>query len=128
MQIKSVLWLTRMSSVFSLALVVYLILFQVPYTGAGFQERSFLVISVFFAGVYAFIASLSVLFIFHIRKNLFEQDLWPLNFGIALRQGLLLSLGAVVLLVLQVFRVLVWWDGLLAVGAIFMIELYFLVR
>lgn len=113
---------------FSLALIVYLVLFQNPYIGASSQDKSYLVISAFLVGTYALIASLAVLFIFRVRKNLFEQDLWPLNFGIALRQGLLLSLGAIVLLVLQIFRVLIWWDGMLVVGAIFMIELYFLVR
>lgn len=48
--------------------------------------------------------------------------------AVCLRQGALLSLMMVVLLVLQSFRVLVWWDGLLAMGAVLMLELYFLSR
>lgn len=47
---------------------------------------------------------------------------------LCLRQGALLSLMLVILLVLQSFRVLVWWDGLLAMGAVLMVELYFLSR
>jgi len=45
---------------------------------------------------------------------------------LSLRQGMLLSLLACGLLFLQSFRILVWWDGLLLLAGIFLIELYFL--
>jgi hypothetical protein len=48
--------------------------------------------------------------------------------GVSIRQGFLLALIFLVLLIMQSFGILVWWDGLLAVGAILLVELYFLAR
>jgi hypothetical protein len=48
------------------------------------------------------------------------------NIILSLRQGILLALLATSLLVLQGLRMLLWWDGLLIVAGIFLIELYFL--
>ena len=43
----------------------------------------------------------------------------------SIRQGILLSLAAVGLLLLQTARVLTWWDGILLVSAILLLEFYF---
>jgi len=48
--------------------------------------------------------------------------------GVSSRQGFLLALAVLVLLIMQSFEVLIWWDGLLAIGAVIMAELYFLAR
>ncbi len=50
------------------------------------------------------------------------------NVGLSFRQGVLLSMLCVGLLILQGLRMLVWWDGLLLVGGVFLIEFYFLSR
>jgi hypothetical protein len=49
-----------------------------------------------------------------------------INIGLSLRQGFLLAILTLGILILQGMRVLVWWDGLLLVAGIFLMELYFL--
>ena len=48
------------------------------------------------------------------------------NIGLSFRQGFLLAVLALGVLILQGMRLLVWWDGLLLVVGIFLVELYFL--
>ena len=48
------------------------------------------------------------------------------NIILSFRQGILVALLATSLLVLQGLRILLWWDGLLLVAGIFLIELYFI--
>jgi hypothetical protein len=48
--------------------------------------------------------------------------------GASVRQGFLLALIFLFLLIMQSFDILVWWDGLLVVGAVILVELYFLAR
>lgn len=128
MQISSILWLTRTFLALSLLLVVYLIGFYSPYIDNNSGTKSYSGIFALLFGIFVFFASSTTLVFFRIRRKYFEEGLWSANYGIAFRQGILLSLAAVSLLILQVFRVLTWWDGLLVLGAIFMAELYFLVR
>ena len=44
------------------------------------------------------------------------------------RQAILLALVLVVSLILQAFRLLTWWDGVLLVGSIVLLEFYFISR
>ncbi len=50
------------------------------------------------------------------------------NLGISLRQGLLLSIGLLGVLLLQSIRLLNWWDGCLLVGFLVLLEFFFLSR
>jgi len=63
-----------------------------------------------------------------LRKNRMRGELVGENIILSLRQGILLALLATSLLVLQGLRMLLWWDGLLTVAGVFLIELYFLSR
>ena len=55
-----------------------------------------------------------------------KDEMHIANVALSFRQGILLALLAVGLLILQSFRMLVWWDALLVVAGVFLIELYFL--
>ena len=48
--------------------------------------------------------------------------------GIIFRQSMLLSFLVIALLFLQSLRALTWWDGLLLVAGVLLIELYFLIK
>lgn len=48
--------------------------------------------------------------------------------GMAIRQGVLLGVFVTVLAGMQQVRILVWWDALLVLGAVLLIELFFLTR
>jgi hypothetical protein len=50
------------------------------------------------------------------------------HLSISLRQGILLSLGTLFAILLQILRVLTWWDSVLIVAAIALVEVYFSAR
>lgn len=108
------------------ALLGVLILLS-PYVEQDQERRNFYNITAFYFSSAVFLASFFGLFLYRLRRKMIkEQD--AIHMGISLRQGILLSVIIVVILILQSFRVLTWWDGLLAVGAVLMVELYFLAR
>lgn len=82
----------------------------------------------FYGALFLFLGSLFSLLLAWLRKKFLGSDAMMSNVGLSIRQGILLSLLFVGLLILQSFRILVWWDGLLVVAGIFLIELYFLSR
>ena len=55
-----------------------------------------------------------------------NEDESVAHIATSFRQGILLALLLVILLFFQEKGILTWWDGLLAVAGIFLIELYFL--
>jgi len=68
------------------------------------------------------------LFLFKLKGSSGKDDEIKTNVRVSFRQGFFLSVMVLILLLLQSFRVLVWWDGLLVVGAVLMAESYCLVR
>lgn len=106
-------------------LVIYLFS---PHVNQVPGQQNVLGIVLLYLSLFTFFVGVFSLFLFWLRKKSYEEDLLCEHMGVSLRQGILLSLMVVVLLLLQSFRVLVWWDALLAIGAVMMIELYFLAR
>jgi hypothetical protein len=124
MSLKSAIWLMRFLAVASAASIAYLIIYTSPYD----NERAYANVALFLGSIFIFVAALSSGFLYWLRKKAFEDEIKCVHLAVSVRQGALLALSLVALLVLQVFNVLTWWDGLLAIGAIFMVELYFLTR
>lgn len=103
--------------------------FTNPYQDIESFEKNFLNVVALYISTGLFFTGFFSLILFWIRKkSLLEEDVQYIHMGVSFRQGVLLSIAVVVVLILQSFRVLVWWDALLAIGAIMMIELYFLAR
>lgn len=113
---------------FGLSAVVLVITLFPPYQNQNPIERNFANISLFYLSLAVFMTGFFSLFLFWVKKKTSSEELLQLHMGVSFRQGLLLSIIVIVILILQSFRVLTWWDGLLAVGAVLMIELYFLAR
>lgn len=83
----------------------------------------------FFISAMLFLSGLFILFFTWMKgKTLHEDDVNFANLGISFRQGILMAFLVVLLLVLQQYRVLTWWDGALTVAGILLVELYFLTR
>jgi len=126
------LWGMRILAVVSFVLMLITLMFLSPYSDPySFRESVSLNIVIFEISLFfALLAGFSLL-LFWIRTircpDLKNRELNAIV-GVSFRQGFLLSLAVIVLLVMQSFDVLVWWDGLLAIGAIIMAELYFLAR
>lgn len=126
------LWGMRILAVVSFILMLISLIFLSPYSDP-YNFRQSISINVFifeFSLFFALFSGFSLL-LFWIRtlrlKDLRRKELDVIS-GVSSRQGFLLALAVLILLIMQSFQVLVWWDGLLAIGAIIMAELYFLAR
>lgn len=122
MSLSTYLWTMRLSTL--LALIVFLfVLFQVDPEQSGWVGQAFLYGSLFFV-----LSGIFILFFSWLRRVSQGADNVMNHLGMSFRQGVLLAVLTEVLLYMQSFRVLTWWDGLLVVAAIFLIELYFLAK
>jgi len=69
-----------------------------------------------------------VLIGFYMRVWLSKNEVIYAHISPSFRQGFFLSLIVVISLVLQAFRILSWWDGILLVGSVVLLEFYFMSR
>jgi len=83
---------------------------------------------IFYGVLFFFLVSVFNLLFIYFRKSMLHPEMAAQALRVSFRQAILLSLLAGALLGMQSFRVLVWWDGLLVVAGISLIELYFLSR
>ena len=118
---RGYLWLVRVIGLVALSALVFIVMKIEPEK--DIQTKVFFYVAFFF-----FSASLCNLLLLRLRKNKMRGELVGENIVLSLRQGILLGLLATSLLLLQGMRMLLWWDGLLTVAGIFLIELYFISR
>jgi hypothetical protein len=83
---------------------------------------------IFYFTLFLLLSGIFILMLSYLRRKLRKDGAVFSDLGISFREGMLLSLLSIILLILQSFRFLTWWDGLLAVAGIFLAELYFLTR
>jgi hypothetical protein len=122
MTLKSYLWGMRIIAFFSLTALGIVIFYLDP------EKSGFVGHALFYATLFLSLAAFFILFLTWIRRKIGDEDSSFVYLGMGFRQGALLSVLAVILLALQSFRILTWWDGLMVVAAIFLVELYFLTR
>jgi Na+/melibiose symporter-like transporter len=65
---------------------------------------------------------------FYFRVWLNKNEIYYDHINIAFRQGMLLTVIALGCLTFQLLGVLTWWSGLLLIGAVTMVEFYFMAR
>jgi hypothetical protein len=122
MTLKAYIWTWRLLSLLSLAALILVI----NYTGP--DDYGVMGKIVFYAVLGLFLTGFFSLIMLFIRRKTLGEEAAGKNARLSMRQGMLLGILAVALLVLQSFRMLVWWDGLLVVAGVFLVELYFLSR
>lgn len=118
---RGYLWTTRIISLLSLIFLVLVIVRIDPEKGLSGKVSFYVALFLFLAGAFN-------LFLLRLRRRLMKGDLAYENIVLSFRQGTLLAVLATILLVLQGLRMLIWWDGLLVVAGIFLIEFYFISR
>lgn len=116
---RGYLWLVRIIGLFALSALVFIVLKIEP-------EKDTWTKIFFYLAFFFFLSSLFNLFLLRLRRRAMRGELVGENIVLSLRQGTLLALLATSLFVLQGLRMLLWWDGLLIVAGIFLVELYFL--
>ena len=122
MTIRSYVWAIRIMTILAISALVSVLIFIDPEK-SGIVGRIY-----FFAALFFSSAGIFNLLLISMRRKFISAEMAVGNLGISFRQGMLMSVLLVGLMVLQGFRMLVWWDGLLVVAAIFLVELYFLSR
>jgi hypothetical protein len=116
---RGYLWLVRIIGLIALSALVFVVMKLEP-------ERDGWTKVYFYLAFFFSLSALFNLFFLRLRKNMMRGELVGSNIILSFRQGILVALLATSLLVLQGLRILLWWDGLLLVAGIFLIELYFI--
>jgi hypothetical protein len=107
-------------------------IFSSPYlNNQSFQELALFNVIIFEISLFLGLWASFSLLLFWLRtlkiKDLRRKEMDSLV-GVSIRQSFLLTLIFLILLIMQSFGILFWWDGLLAVGIVLLMELYFLAR
>lgn len=122
MTLKSYLWGMRFGAF--LAFTAWaLVLFLTDPTKGGV-----LIKFAFYFTFFLFLSGIFILMLSWARRKAEKGSSVFSDLGVSFREGMLLAVLVTVLIILQSFRILVWWDGLLTVAGIFLIELYFLTK
>ncbi|MFC1651860.1 hypothetical protein ACFL24_01740 [Patescibacteria group bacterium] len=87
-----------------------------------------LALSCFFVSLFCALAGTFTVIGFYIRTWASHNELYYANINIAFRQGIFISFAFVGLLALQALKLLTWWDGILFVAIIILVEFYFLTK
>lgn len=122
MTLRVYVWGMRIIAIITLSALAAIIIYIDP------QKSGSQGLALFYLVTFFFLSALINLFLIFIRKKILGEELAAHNVGLSFRQGILLSVIILGILILQSFRVLVWWDALLVVAGVFLIELYFLSR
>lgn len=122
MKLKSYIWGIALASLVSLS-IFYLVAKNIDPDKSGIAGKALFYLILFF-----FLSAFFNLLLLGARRSFIGSDMLANGLGLSLRQGILLAILAVALLILQSYRALFWWDGLLVLAGIFLLELYFLSR
>lgn len=122
MTLKSYLWGLRVGTILSLLAWVFVVFYIDP------QKSGLAGQFIFYVTFFLLLSGIFILMLSFARRKIKKDDLAFAEVGISFREGMLLALLVIILFILQSFRILVWWDGLLVVAGIFLIELYFLTK
>lgn len=85
-------------------------------------------LTLFYASLFIALTATFALFGFYLRVWLNKDEVYIQHINIAIRQGFLLALVVCVAMFFQRLRVLTWWDGLLLVMMMILIEFYFMAK
>lgn len=122
MTLKSYIWGMRLLTLISLSALGFVVFYVDPENSGIFGKI------IFYFVLFFSLSGLINLFLIFTRRKIMGSETALATIGLSFRQAILLSLLTIALLILQSMRALVWWDGLLLVAGIFLVELYFLSR
>lgn len=120
MTLRTYVWGISIITLFSFIALAGVIIYVDPEKSGVAGKAIFYLVFLFF------LSGFLNLILIWLRKKMIGRDVIAANLSLSLRQGILLAILAIGILILQGMRVLVWWDGLLLVAGVFLIELYFL--
>lgn len=92
------------------------------------QAADILTITALLASLFLTISGLLSLIIFYLRVKVSNYEILFAQLPIALRHGSLIALAVTGLIFLQMLRVLGWWEGILYLVVLILLESYFKTR
>ncbi len=122
MTIRAYLWGMRMCTLIalvSLGLVIRLI----DPARDGILGQVIFYVSLFFS-----VTGIAAIFLYWLRRFFSRGNNFEVGAGMSFRQGALVGLAVCLLLLLQSFQLLTWWDGGIVVAGVLLVELWFLSR
>lgn len=87
-----------------------------------------LALSLFYSSLFIALAGTLTLIIYYLRAWLSKGGILNAYINTSLRQGVLLSAMICIAIGFQRLKVLTWWDGLLLLAVVLLIEFYFMAR
>ncbi|MBU0728083.1 hypothetical protein KKA95_05345 [Patescibacteria group bacterium] len=85
-------------------------------------------LSLFYVSLFVALVGTLTIVIYYIRAWLNKGEIYNAHLNISLRQAVLLSAMICIGIGFQRLKVLTWWDGLLLLAIVLMIEFYFMSR
>ena len=122
MTLRAYIWGIRVLTLASLFALGAVVVYINPNSSSWIGITFFYLAAFFSAGG---IFNLSLLFL---RRKILGDELAADSIGLSFRQGILLAILVLAILFLQGLGILVWWDALLVMAGVFIIELFFLSR
>jgi len=82
----------------------------------------------FYATLFIALATTFSLLFYYLRRAVSKNEIHNMHLNVSMRQGVLISFMLVVGLGFQRLRILTWWDALLLLAIVLMVEFYFMSR
>ncbi|MBN2306647.1 hypothetical protein JXD20_01565 [Candidatus Peregrinibacteria bacterium] len=98
--------------------------FVVLYKLSPFSQPV-LALSLFYSSLFIALAGTFVMLFYFLRVWVNKKEIYNVHLNTSLRQGILLSAMIIIGLAFQRLRVLTWWDGILLLAIVLLIEFYF---
>ena len=99
---------------------ILIVLFRLdPFTSTA------LAVPFFLAALFLALVGTFSLAGFYFRVWFRRGEIYLQHISISLRQSIFLTVAVEIALVFQILRILTWWDGVLIVAAISLVEIYF---
>ena len=92
------------------------------------DSSGFLGMFLFYSTIFFVFSGIFNLFLLFLRKKFLDEKSLANSVGLNFRQGILLAILFLGILIFQGLRILVWWDVLFLIAGVFLLELFFLSR
>ena len=122
MTLRAYIWGMRIITLLSLIALGAVITYVNP------ENSGVIGIVLFYLVAFFVLSGIFNLILLFIRRKLLGNELAAKNIELSFRQGILLAIIVLGVLILQSYQMLIWWDFLLLIAGVFLIELYFLSR
>lgn len=122
MTLKSYIWGMRFLVLLFSGILGAVVFFIDP------ESSGFLGMFLFYSTIFFVFSGILNLFLLFLRRKFLDEKTVVNSVGLNFRQGILLAILFLGILIFQGLRILVWWDILFLVAIVFLVEFFFLSR